>query len=630
MPLLKQVSVGLLRVFSSSTLDTRVRPSEPEIDTEIARARERASFEMTPAAMIGQMLAAAATYWVLKDRVDQSALWWWLVLRQLISIGRLTFASLILYGYMPGGSRAMLLFNLGALVDGALWGMLGWYITPLARLDVAVVTISMLLGVAAMGALMLHVNMVGAVAFIVPMLVPNAFFAAGRHDDLGYFCLMAVLGFTAMLLLEAGRSNRRIVEMLRLRFQSEQVSKAKTEALQQAKLLAETKSRFVATMSHEMRTPLHGILGLVRLVRQDVHEPKVKKNLALIQSSGEHLVSVINDVLDFSKSEAGGLAVHEQEFCLHAALSELTETCRVTCAEKGLSLDVRIAVDPLEQVQGDPVRIRQVLHNLIGNAIKFTPQGGIALHVWREGRTGSMMFEVHDTGIGIPQQELSRVFEAFHQAEGTYERRFGGTGLGLTISRDLCRTMGGNLRCESEVGRGSVFICELPLPRVTESFGDTLPSAFDELEPLGTMMNGGFAGVSGVSGESPHILLVEDNPVNALVAQAVLDRFGVRVTLVDNGADAIECLEHQSVDLVLMDCEMPVMDGIETTRRIRERESQTGRPNVNIVALTANGPEVFAERCAPVGMNDHLIKPFRPQELAQVLMRHLHVDVCVS
>jgi signal transduction histidine kinase/ActR/RegA family two-component response regulator len=627
MPLLDQVAGGLLRLFSSATLDRKVRPSDPAIDAEISKAQERASFEMIPAAMLGQMVAAAAAYWVLRDRVDQQGLWMWLVLRQLISAGRLAHAGLILNGHLQGGSSAMRLFNLMALIDGACWGLLGWHITPLARLDVSVVTISLLVGVAAMGALMLHVNMRGAVFFIVPLLVPNAFFAAGRHDDLGYFCMGSVLGLTAMLLLEAARSNRRIVEMLRLRYQSEQVSKAQAEALQQAKSLADAKSRFVATMSHEMRTPLHGILGLVRLVRQDVHEPKVQKNLALIQSSGEHLVSVINDVLDFSKSESGGLAVHEQRFSLHAALSELSETCRVACTEKGLALDVEINIDPLESVQGDPVRIKQVLLNLIGNAIKFTPKGAIGLHARRDARSGAMIIEARDTGIGIPPQELSRVFEAFHQAEGTYERRFGGTGLGLTISRDLCRSMGGALRCESEPGKGSVFICELPLPRVAEPSHDALPSALDAWPHSEALVSDGFISAMG---DAPHVLLVEDNPVNALVAQAVLNRLGIEVTSVDNGADAIACMEHQSIDLVLMDCEMPVMDGIEATRRIRERERLTGRPRVNIVALTANGADVFSERCAPAGMDDHLIKPFRPDDLAKVLRRHLQGALCVS
>ncbi|MFT3856501.1 MAG: ATP-binding protein [Aquabacterium sp.] len=465
---IQQISSVLLRLFSSATLDTRVQTAAPEIQAEIDRARERASYEMMPAAMIGQLVASQGIYWILQDRLPGTQLLWWLVLRQLISAVRLAHASFVLHGYLPMGRTTMRLFTAMAFCDGMAWGALGWWLTPIFRLDVAVVTISTLVGVAALAALMLQTNMPTAIVFILPMTLPNAVYAAGRGDDLGYFCMIAISGLALMMLAEVGRSSRRIIEMLRLRFESEQASKAKTEALKQARVLAETRSRFLATMSHEMRTPLHGILGLLRLVQDDVRamdNPRLMRNLTLIQGSGEHLVHVINDVLDFSKSEAGGLSVHEQPFCVHEILSELAETSQMHCADKGLTLDVRLQIDPHDKVVGDPVRLRQVLLNLLGNAIKFTPRGSVGLHVWRDERSGAMVFQVCDTGIGIAAPEVPRVFDAFHQAEGTYERRFGGTGLGLTISRDLCKAMGGSLRCESELGKGSVFTCELPLVR---------------------------------------------------------------------------------------------------------------------------------------------------------------------
>jgi signal transduction histidine kinase/ActR/RegA family two-component response regulator len=664
MSLIKQVSVWLLRLFSSSTLDMRVRAVTPDVERDITTARLRATYEMMPAAMIQQMIAAQGVYWILSSRVPTLELFIWLMARQAISAVRLGHASMRLAGYKTPHPNDLPGFLFLAMADGFLWGMLGWWFTPLFNLEVAVITISTLIGVASLGALMLHVNMAMSCAFIVPATVPAAFYSAGRGDDLGYFCFAAIMGLTGMLLLEASRSNRRIIEMLRLRFESEQANVAKTEALQQARLLAETKSRFVATMSHEMRTPLHGILGLVRLVKEDVQDlrnGKVNRKLSLIQKSGEHLVNVVNDVLDFSKSEAGSMNVHNQAFGLHEMLTEMTETCHVHCVEKGLTLDVMLAVQPEEWVLGDPVRIRQVLHNLLGNAIKFTARGEVGLRVWRDPVKQRMVFEVRDTGIGIAPKELPRVFDAFHQAEGTYERRFGGTGLGLTISRDLCRAMGGELRCDSEVGKGSVFMCELPLPCADASGqaasigsgagakagaigftqSDFAASDFpasdfpgwDFASDQDTPPSSAWTKLDIALGDAPHILLVEDNPVNAMVAQAELDRLGMRVTLVDNGFDAIEWLERESADLVLMDCEMPVMDGIETTRRIRERERQTGRPAVGIIALTANGQEVFIERCQPAGMNDHLLKPFKPEELADMLSRHLqhmHIDLCVS
>jgi signal transduction histidine kinase/ActR/RegA family two-component response regulator len=624
MSFLEQMSAQVLRFVSSATLDSRARVSSPEVEAAILRARERATYEMVPVAMIAEGVTTLAVYWVLHNRLPDSGLFWWLVAREAIALVRLAHGIACLRGHIPSGPATLRSFVAMAFIDGVAWSALGWWFTPVFRLDVAVVTIGVLTGVASVGVLMLQTTMSGVLAFALPILVPNAFFAIGRHDDLGYFCTASVLGLMVMMMNEAARSNRRIIEMLRLRFESEQASEAKTEALRQAKLLADTKNRFVATMSHEMRTPLHGILGLVRLVREAAHDAKSACNLALIQSSGEHLLSVINDVLDFSRLEAGGLTAHVQPFGINDVLHELAETSRVLCTEKGLALDVQIALPPGEYVLGDPTRVKQVLHNLIGNAVKFTLKGTVGLHAWRDESSGMLMFEVRDTGIGIPKHELPRVFEAFHQAEGTYERRFGGTGLGLTISRDLCRTMGGDLACKSEQGRGSVFTCSLPLPRVAAPELATRPKARTP-----RLSDSPLAFDLSVLDE-PHVLVVEDNAVNALVAQAELQRFGVRVSLVDNGQDAITCLEREQVDLVLMDCEMPGMDGIETTRRIRERERMAGRAAVSIVALTANGADVYAERCVPVGMNGHLLKPFKPEELAKVLSNHLRTALCVS
>src|SRR5690606_26366309 len=304
MSLPKHASRSLLRLYSSATLDARVQRSSPELEEAIGRARLRATYELTSAAMIGQLVVAQAVSWVLAPRLPGTAPLPWLVLRHPVSQVHLLHASLCLCGYIQPQSRDLPGFMLQAFIDGFTWGLLGWCFTPLFNLEVAVVTIGTLIGVTSMAAVMLHVNAPMASMFIIPAAVPSAIYAAGRGDDLGYYCCGAVLGLTVMLLSESARSSRRIVELLRLRFESEQAAQAKTEALNQARMLAETKSRFVATMSHEMRTPLHGILGLLRMVRQDVqglNKPKLMRNLDLIESSGGHLVNVINDVLDFSK-----------------------------------------------------------------------------------------------------------------------------------------------------------------------------------------------------------------------------------------------------------------------------------------------------------------------------------------
>jgi len=368
-------------------------------------------------------------------------------------------------------------------------------------------------------------------------------------------------------------------------------------------------------MSHEMRTPLHGMLGLVRLLRQREQDAQAVHRLDLVRSSGEHLVSVINDILDFSSMEAGRLPLHERPFKLRALLEEVTEATSVSAAESGLTLKVQLELDRDEFVMGDPVRIRQVLHNLLGNALKFTSKGFVRLHATRDALSGQVRIQVQDTGIGIPSHEQARIFEAFHQAEGTYQRRYGGTGLGLAISRELCRAMGGDLDCRSEVGVGSLFTFNLPLP-VAHDERNSQPGALD---------GAGAADQPAWPDQlsEPHVLLVEDNPVNALVAQAELQLLGVRVTMLGNGREAVDWLAHQQADLVLMDCEMPVLDGYEATRQIRAREQLKGATPISIVALTANAPELCGDRCRDAGMNGQLSKPFRSQDLAQTLALHL-------
>ncbi|RZI84247.1 MAG: response regulator [Rubrivivax sp.] len=580
------------------------RADEPELVLSIHQTRARAMHEMLPMSMTFGLVAALGVGVILRTRTPVDGLIAWIIGRALITVLRLAHSFLTLKGRLGPAERTFWAYRGLSLLDGLMWGVLGWGLTPVMNLEVAVVTIGVLIGVAALGTFMLHVDRISAAAFIVPIMLPNAFHGLRRGDDLGAFCCVAILGLMALLLLEVRRSNIRLFEHLRLRFQSEQVSQAHAEALRQAEQLAETKGRFVATMSHEMRTPLHGILGLVRMLRQRESDPQAAHQLDLIRGSSDHLVNVINDILDFSRMEAGSLPVHQQAFNLHDLLDEIAETSQVSAAEKGLSLRVLLDVPPQVDVLGDPVRLRQVLHNLLGNAIKFTSAGFVCLHAWRDADSQQVLVAVEDSGIGIAPEEQARIFEAFHQAEGTYQRRFGGTGLGLTISRELARAMSGSLTCRSEVGRGSVFTLSLPLPTVAPT---SSPAPFDG---------------------SRHVLLVDDNPVNAIVAEAELHSLGMRVTTLRDGQQAVQWLEGHQVDLVLMDCEMPELDGFEATRRIRDRERDTGRPPVRIVALTANGWDVCAQRCLSVGMNGHLAKPFRPDDLARVVNRQMSLKGC--
>jgi len=629
-------------------------PADPDLKRRINEMHAHALHERMPWSMSFSAVMGLGVALVLQHRVEALAVWLWLAAR--VGIGVIRVAHTLWFRRhcrVHPGPYPFTTYRLLALADGVVWSALGWAVTPISDLNVAIVTIGVLIAVASLGVFMLHIDVWSAAFFISPILAPNALYALTRHDDLGLFCALSVSGLLALLLREAWRSWGRLNELMRLRVQSEQTVRAQADALRQAEALAEAKSRFVATMSHEMRTPLHGILGLVRLLHLDPQTPQSHHRLDLIHRSGDHLLNVINDVLDFSRMEAGHIPLHNQAFDLRALLTDVTETSNVSAVEKDLQLLVRVNLPARGDCMGDPVRLRQVLHNLLGNAIKFTPRGEVGLTVWRDTPNGQLNIEVRDTGIGIPASELHRIFDAFHQTEESVQRRLGGTGLGLTISRELCRAMGGELRVHSIVGEGSVFTAVLPMPPVAMApdtdaaasqgaFASTqparlaeppagLPSARDSgltlLLPDALAMSPAdddFADTT-FSDEPlrPHVLLVEDNPVNAIVAEAELRNLGLDVTVMRNGREAIDWLACEQPDLVLMDCEMPELDGLEATRRIRAQEQATGREPLCIVALTANGMDGDAQRCQRAGMNGHLAKPYRPEELVRVVRRHL-------
>lgn len=578
------------------------------LDARVIRELERASHDVVPRYILFGWMLTLGVVWILHRRLPLEPLAFFAFARLVMGAIRWRNSLVFLARDSVDQHSSLPVFRLLVAVDGVTWGMLGWCLTPLQNLEVAAVTIGVMIAVSALGTFMLQTDRLAAALFIVPILLPNGIYALTRNDDLGVFCALSMFGMLVLLMREARHAHRRMSELMHLRFQSEQVAQAQSQALTQARLLSETKSRFLATMSHEMRTPLHGILGLVRLLLNQAQDPQSLKQLTLIRGSGNHLINVINDVLDFSAMESGRLPLHEQRFDLHALLNEVLDTSQVAATDKGLTLTQSLDIERGVDVMGDPVRLRQVLHNLVGNAIKFTHEGQVSVRASREHGGRMVRIEVQDTGIGIAPDDLEHVFDAFYQADDTYRRRVGGTGLGLTISRDLCRAMGGDMSCRSTLGQGSVFTCHLPLQVMPDEpvRADTMPATLAELD-----------------GPAPHVLVVEDNPVNALVAEAELQRLGMTVTVKDNGREACEWLAHQQADLVLMDCEMPGMDGFEATRLIRVQERTTGRKPVSIVALTANSLETYVQRCMAAGMDDHLAKPFRPEDLTRLLVRHL-------
>jgi signal transduction histidine kinase/ActR/RegA family two-component response regulator len=467
---------------------------------------------------------------------------------------------------------------------------------------------------------------------MAPIFGSLAIYCVCLNSAYGWFGVVSIFGFMWLLWGEVGRSHRRVEELLRLRYESDRIASARAQALLEAEQLSQAKGRFLATMSHEMRTPLHGILGLSRLLRDELVSQEAHQRMNLLQGAGQHLLSVINDVLDFSRLQAGALELHLREVSLHELVQEVAALAQVNAQDKGVQVVLQSDLPPLFKVAVDVDRLKQVLHNLLGNAVKFTEQGQITVRLRREAgdsSTSALVFEVQDTGIGIPPEELGRVFDAFHQVDGSFERGHAGSGLGLSIAHEICVAMQGSLTCDSQMGVGSTFRCVLPLRTVGAPQEAAKPPATTGTSaarlPETTLPRPVLDSRSALQGT---VLLVEDNPVNALVAQVELEQLGLQVALAENGCEALAWLAEHEADLVLMDCHMPEMNGFEATRRIRETESRRGSAAVPIIALTASARLEDHRHCLSAGMSDYLAKPFAHADLLRVVRRHLIKGAC--
>ncbi len=376
--------------------------------------------------------------------------------------------------------------------------------------------------------------------------------------------------------------------------------------LVKTQVVAETankaKSDFLATMSHEIRTPLNGVLGMVQVMQHDDLPVIQRERLDLIGQSGATLLAILNDILDLSKIEAGKLELESAEFALEPLVVAVRETFQPIAADKGLDFAFDVDATARNTYRGDPVRVRQVLYNLVSNALKFTNDGGVK--VWIGAAGNGLRFTVSDTGIGVAPEQAARLFEKFVQADSSTTRRFGGTGLGLAICQELCRAMGGEISLTSEMGEGSCFTVDLPLPRVAVAVAVAVAPA-TRTAPVGD--------------QPLRILAAEDNAVNQIVLRTLLSQAGLDPVVVANGEEAFAAWEGADWDLILMDVQMPVMDGIMATRQIRRREGETGRTPTPIIALTANAMSHQTEAYLAAGMNGIVAKPIAVERLFEAM-----------
>ncbi len=592
------------------------RAAPAAIERQIEFERITTLYAIGQPMLVGGLAFSALLGLLLAPSVSPALLATWLGLKMVLLVARIVDSRLFLRDrhrqLRQGAWRNR--FFVGTVLDSFTWGLLTVMFLPTGDAATNGVMVAGMVGVASAGVLALSAHRVASGAALILVLGPLIEQQALAATPMEHFTSATLLVYAAILFLEARYSHRGFTDSMRLRFENAAIADERHRALVYAEHSNAAKTRFLASVSHELRTPLNGIIGMTQLVAVESLSALQRQRLDVLRHSAEHLVTVIGDLLDLSRIEFDRIELNPQPTLIAQTVRDVTDLLQPVAEERGLAFEAVFDLGLPAAALMDASRVKQVLHNLIGNALKFTAQGHVGLAVGMS--DGLLHFRVSDSGEGIPPDAIERIFDAFEQGPSHTAPARSGAGLGLTISRRLARAMGGDVTCRSVPGKGTTFeftIAFRPTPKTPpprQSLSEELAAAGETAGP--PVIRPG------------RVLVVEDNEVNALVVRGMLEQMGVNAELAADGQKALAVMNQTTYDLVLMDCQMPVLDGWEATRLWRARETRLRQnQRVPIVALTASAAADERERCLKAGMDDYLSKPFTREALGALVDRYL-------